>query len=74
MTGPIDTLRWNATFRMPPSLPIRTLVRARLYVSNLLRKRPALTYLSENTDWMGVFTADRAAGPNLTHEEQCSCS
>eukprot|EP00959_Pyramimonas_sp_CCMP1952_P457688 9475359-Pyramimonas_sp.AAC.1 len=46
----------------------------RQVLRNISRRRPALTYLSEKTDLMGIFEADRAVGPNLTHEEQRCCS
>eukprot|EP00959_Pyramimonas_sp_CCMP1952_P434109 9090494-Pyramimonas_sp.AAC.1 len=41
---------------------------------NILRRRRALTYLPPQTNLMGALEADRAAGPNLTHEEQRCCS
>eukprot|EP00959_Pyramimonas_sp_CCMP1952_P411119 8615149-Pyramimonas_sp.AAC.1 len=47
---------------------------SRQVVRNILRRRPALTYLSQKTDMMGIFEADRVVGPNLTYEEQRFCS
>eukprot|EP00959_Pyramimonas_sp_CCMP1952_P073614 1538620-Pyramimonas_sp.AAC.1 len=47
---------------------------ARQVVRIILRRRPALTYLSEKTDLMGILKADNVVGPNLTHEEQRGCS
>eukprot|EP00959_Pyramimonas_sp_CCMP1952_P275200 5752689-Pyramimonas_sp.AAC.1 len=39
MTGLIDASWWNATSRMPPSRPIWTLMRARLYVISCVGAR-----------------------------------
>eukprot|EP00959_Pyramimonas_sp_CCMP1952_P268038 5604378-Pyramimonas_sp.AAC.2 len=58
MTGMIDTLRWNATSRMPPSMPIRTLMRARLHVLSCVDAR----------------RSHRIVGPNMTYQEQLCCS
>eukprot|EP00959_Pyramimonas_sp_CCMP1952_P398771 8355706-Pyramimonas_sp.AAC.1 len=44
----------------------------RQVVRHIIRRRPALTHLSEKTDLMGI--ADRVVGANLTHEEQRCCS
>eukprot|EP00959_Pyramimonas_sp_CCMP1952_P273916 5725379-Pyramimonas_sp.AAC.1 len=41
---------------------------------NILRRRPALTYQSEQADLIGTHKADRAHDPKLTYEEQRLCS
>eukprot|EP00959_Pyramimonas_sp_CCMP1952_P202692 4238699-Pyramimonas_sp.AAC.1 len=47
---------------------------ARQVARNILRRRPALAYLSEKTGLIGIFKADSVGGPTSTYEEQRCCS